>query len=164
MFQFPAFASLSRCQVFAWRVAPFGDPGVMRLFAPNPGFSQLVTSFFASQSLGIHRLPFFYCLVSFNWKLKIESGKRFKRALRPFSIFNFPFSIKLVALTCSCFVQYVKDLFLIESGKRKVENEKNVFNFQFSIFNWKLWRISDSNRWPPACRAGALASWANPPS
>ena len=33
-------------------------------------------------------------------------------------------------------------------------------------FNLKLhprWRITDSNRWPPACKAGALASWANPP-
>ena len=28
----------------------------------------------------------------------------------------------------------------------------------------KLWRITDSNRWLPACKAGALASWANPPS
>jgi hypothetical protein len=28
----------------------------------------------------------------------------------------------------------------------------------------KEWRISESNRWPPACKAGALASWANPPS
>ena len=26
------------------------------------------------------------------------------------------------------------------------------------------WRITDSNRWPPACKAGALASWANPPN
>ena len=25
------------------------------------------------------------------------------------------------------------------------------------------WRITDSNRWPPACKARALASWANPP-
>ncbi len=30
--------------------------------------------------------------------------------------------------------------------------------------NWNLWRITDSNRWPPACKAGALASWANPPN
>ena len=28
-----------------------------RLFAPPPGFSQLITSFVASESLGIHRLP-----------------------------------------------------------------------------------------------------------
>ena len=26
-----------------------------------------------------------------------------------------------------------------------------------------LWRITDSNRWPSACKADALASWANPP-
>ena len=26
-----------------------------------------------------------------------------------------------------------------------------------------LWRISESNRWPLACKASALASWANPP-
>ena len=45
-------------------VAPFGYPGVLRLFAPNPGFSQLITSFFASKSLGIHRLPFFAYLVA----------------------------------------------------------------------------------------------------
>ena len=28
---------------------------------------------------------------------------------------------------------------------------------------WGMWRITDSNRWPSACKADALASWANPP-
>ena len=43
------------------------------------------------------------------------------------------------------------------------------FNF-YSVHNrrkmlrlYYVWRISESNRWPPACKAGALASWANPP-
>ena len=27
----------------------------------------------------------------------------------------------------------------------------------------RWWRIPDSNRWPSACKADALASWANPP-
>ena len=53
----------------------------------------------------------------------------------------------------------------------------SAFNFTFfwshhvkeRCFNYKTiikteWRITDSNRWPPACKAGALASWANPPS
>ena len=41
------------------------------------------------------------------------------------------------------------------------------------VCNWQIgkwtnrqiepWRITDSNRWPPACKAGALASWANSP-
>ena len=34
-------------------------------------------------------------------------------------------------------------------------------HFAYPILN--AWRITDSNRWPPACKAGALASWANPP-
>ena len=29
--------------------------------------------------------------------------------------------------------------------------------------NLKKWRISESNRWPSACKADALANWANPP-
>ena len=27
----------------------------------------------------------------------------------------------------------------------------------------RWWRITDSNRWPSACKADALARWANPP-
>ena len=43
---------------------------------------------------------------------------------------------------------------------------KNPFDFSLFVFHFSLtkWRITDSNRWPPACKAGALASWANPPS
>ena len=54
---------------------------------------------------------------------------------------------------------------------------KNGMNFGFRVVDFEfyrseitnpysaihLWRISDSNRWPPACKASALASWANPP-
>ena len=36
----------------------------------------------------------------------------------------------------------------------------SLLHFHYSL---KSWRITDSNRWPPACKAGALASWANPP-
>ena len=52
----------------------------------------------------------------------------------------------------------------------------SAFNFTFfwshhvkeRCFNYKTiikteWRITDSNRWPSACKADALASWANPP-
>ena len=37
-----------------------------------------------------------------------------------------------------------------------------------SYLIWKelifWWRISESNRWPSACKADALANWANPPN
>ena len=31
------------------------------------------------------------------------------------------------------------------------------------LYVQRWWRITDSNRWPSACKADALASWANPP-
>ena len=34
---------------------------------------------------------------------------------------------------------------------------------QLELSEYQLWRITDSNRWPSACKADALASWANPP-
>ena len=37
------------------------------LFAPKPGLSQLITSFIASESLGIHRSPFFAFLFALNY-------------------------------------------------------------------------------------------------
>ena len=59
MFQFPGLASCSAgCRSRLRRVAPFGHPRVERVFAPHRGFSQLVTSFFASESLGILHVPF----------------------------------------------------------------------------------------------------------
>ena len=51
----------------------------------------------------------------------------------------------------------------LEGENWNVKCEKIIFNSQFSILNFLTWRITDSNRWPPACKAGALASWANPP-
>ena len=58
MFQFPALASPSRgCQTFHLTGCPIRTSGGLRLFAPYPGFSQLITSFFAPESLGILHAP-----------------------------------------------------------------------------------------------------------
>ena len=64
--------------------------------------------------------------------------------------------------------------FLLFSYLNMSMNFKVVFSLQFIVFSLNrtlitfllitlLWRITESNRWPPACKAGALASWANPP-
>ena len=66
MFQFPGFAS-----IFRWMPGsrPAGCPirksAAVRVFAPHRGLSQLVTSFFASESLGILHAPFSPFLVTF---------------------------------------------------------------------------------------------------
>ena len=64
MFQFAGFASLHRDdRPSVCRVAPFGYPWITGRLAPPQGFSQLTTPFFASESLGIHHVPFLTSLL-----------------------------------------------------------------------------------------------------
>ena len=146
-----------------------------RIFAPTHGLSQLITSFIASVSQGIHLAPF----LTFSWYHLNHKTQSLKLKawwmMTPLIL-----SAVLVVLTFYSFLlcQYVKDLF--RRWKPKCEMWKNnsqfsIFNSQFpyvenfsdwlrlSVFSRYTWRITDSNRWPPACKAGALASWANPP-
>ena len=60
---------------------------------------------------------------------------------------------------CFYIRQYVKDRFCA----LPFCGEEDGFNSFHSLYPSTEWRITDSNRWPPACKAGALASWANPP-
>ena len=56
MFQFPPFASLNILGITILQIA--GLSRGQGLFAPNPGLSQLITSFIASVSQGIRHAPF----------------------------------------------------------------------------------------------------------
>lgn len=57
MFQFPRFASLSGYRGFSTVGCPIRTSRGHRFAAARPGFSQLGTSFFASESLTIHPSP-----------------------------------------------------------------------------------------------------------
>ena len=57
MFQFPAFACLTAWYVFNIPGCPIRKSADERLFAPTRSLSQLITSFIASESLGIHHTP-----------------------------------------------------------------------------------------------------------
>ena len=63
MFQFPAFAHHS-CGATVLQTARLSHSEIheSRLFAPPRDLSQLITSFIACKSLGIHRTPFLTCL------------------------------------------------------------------------------------------------------
>ena len=121
MFQFPALASILdgwySFRIPGCPIRRFTDQG---LFAPPRDFSQLITSFIASESQGIRHAPLLTFLITSHW-LAVWDDIYFK--LSYFFI---------------CLLHHVIEL-----------------------LSW--WRITDSNRWPPACKAGALASWANPP-
>ena len=67
-------------------------------------------------------------------------------------------------LSTSCFFSVFQNFLANPTGSQILK----TFLLPLSTANWIIanclkWRISDSNRWPPACKAGALASWANPP-
>ena len=65
------------------------------------------------------------------------------------------------------YFQLLTLLFLCTTCQRSCDLRLEDLQFTSEITNQKSrseWRITDSNRWPPACKAGALASWANPPS
>ena len=121
MFQFSGFAHLSMYYVFNIVGCPIRISTDQFVCANPRSFSQLITSFFASESLGIPHTPSFcllyFCIIVINHNN-----------------------------TCSFY-------FL------------NIFLSQYvnELVPFGLWRITESNRWPPACKAGALASWANPP-
>ena len=149
MFQFPTFAFLTEWLAFYQPGCPIRKSWDQRLFAPTPSLSQLITSFIASESQGIHRLPLLtFCIT--------DTGSFFiaKIENRVGLIY-----LQLALVTLFYVVHHVKDL----------------VNWKLKIINWKLiqliftnfaifwWRITDSNRWPSACKADALASWANPP-
>ena len=93
MFQFPAFASQTRWQVFNLPGCPIRRSRDQGLFASPPGFSQLITSFFASESQGIHRLP----LLTFPYLVHQRTGLIYLKLALLFKNFLF-------------IVQHVKDL------------------------------------------------------
>ena len=70
MFQFPRFAfNYIECQIFNLTGCPIRKSTGYKLFAPNRCLSQLITSFIASESQGIHHTPLFYLLFSIYFNL-----------------------------------------------------------------------------------------------
>ena len=150
MFQFPALAfHIVEWYLFKVPGCPIRKSADQRSFAPTRSLSQLITSFIASESQGIRHAP----LLTFSLTDNV------------WSIYTFSFNFT--------FLRYIMSKIVL-SG---INNELSAFNFTFfwshhvkeRCFNYKTiikteWRITDSNRWPSACKADALASWANPPS
>ena len=71
-----------------------------------------------------------------------------------------------IAHTFSCIEIFFSTVLSVTTCQRSF---CRVWNVECGVLNsnsfpqGQQWRITDSNRWPPACKAGALASWANPP-
>ena len=69
-----------------------------------------------------------------------------------------PFIAKIEAHVGLIYLQLA--LFFCYFTFLKLSNTSKIFFYPLRSLSW---RITDSNRWPSACKADALASWANPP-
>ena len=83
------------------------------------------------------------------------------------ALFSFLFSF---AFWYYSYILWVKSLYTLAFVSLHFWNSTLCLDFllfflasNMSMSSFLMWRITDSNRWPPACKAGALASWANPP-
>ena len=148
-----------------------------RLFAPPHDFSQLITSFIACKSLGIHRTPFLTCLhaphLCGRCLLKVVRFSKFNEFMSLKSLISFSLMLFVLLnfledyLYCLKFARFFVTLFncLIWDSEEScvVQYVKDrLQRFLYSVATIE-WRISGSNRWPLACHASALANWANPP-
>ena len=142
MFQFRRFPSARYgftygCMESVHAGFPIQTSADHRLFAPPRGFSQLITSFFALQSLGIPRMPLFVFIAR---NCVSITRDRYVSTLLFYQCFDNVFSL-LVAFLC-----LHKNLF---SRNRQYVNELVPSACSYtdkSISNglW-LWRIRDSN-------------------
>ncbi len=74
----------------AGRVSPFGNPRIKRLFAPPRGLSQLITSFIASESQGIHHTLLITFFVTYNL---LHNFFQHVKELHQLTAENEPFSV-----------------------------------------------------------------------
>ena len=140
MFQFTGFASrlAPGCPAFSRAGCPIRIPPGQRLCAPRRGFSQLVASFIASESQGILHAP---CLTS-------RALAACVRTLRP------PRARPGPAPPPGGRTRGRVLVFLASSTAPPKDPWPQ--GARPALPKIAPWRISDSNRWPPACKAGAL--------
>ena len=159
-----------------------------RLCASPPGLSQLTTSFIASQTQGIHHAPLvalknlkLYCYptTSTSDHQLLDDAKKLnvidkKDRLSSNNFFWFFQYVKELRSICryADYADYANDkeddkvTNLTDLIRHILISLKELFHSYFILrmsYLLFLWRISESNRWPSACKADALANWANPP-
>ena len=112
-----------------------------RIFAPEHSFSQLITSFFASESHGIHHaplfcFPYFFCLVIFALVPAVSEYIAIPdTAVSFFVCLSFALSD----------TGKVIPLYLFLSERERTYRYLWLFAFQY-VNDLFWWRITDSNR------------------
>ena len=171
----PAGLFYSAAAVICLRIPDYSirTSGGLWICASLPGFSQLITSFFAFQLQGIRHRPIFrLTILLFPLFLLLSASARcffsFIQALRTSTrtfrtkafLFLHQYTFPCLFSVCTDYRLYVycfmfPSLFIFQRSLQ----EKSFFNTTFLY----LWRIGGMNPWHSACKADALANWANSP-
>ena len=117
-----------------------------------------------STSIGIS-VNLFYLLsyIFFKWWAKMDSNHRphdyQSCALASWAIGPSSKSNSLIPFPSSAF-RLPKTSYRSFASPLKLKPASLGFQFVFDVVVW--WRLAGSNRWPPACKAGALPAELNP--
>ena len=140
---------------------------------PTPrSLSQASTSFFACNRQGIHHVHLVACLYNFDFSfenlvIKLSFCVAVSKAIfeitsftsdcnhYPPIIFGFFFQIIGFFLLLS---RLLKNFYYLRSLKDQIKS----FSFKNALIWLLWWRLTGSNRRPPACKAGALPAELNP--
>ena len=144
MFQFTGLAFLAEDPVFNRIGCPIRKSPDRRLFAPPRSLSQLITSFIASESQGIHRTllcTFLTICIVINQYLTnplyfLSWCQRTSVSAEALAKADIPLNTSTLA-----------------------EHRPPSLKFRRT-----KWRIRESNPWPLECKSSALANWANSPA
>ena len=149
MFQFPGLTLLAEWYTFSVPGCPIRKSSDISLVCSSP---KLIAAYHVLHRLSEPRHPP-YALKCFKRVITITRHLQLNKNLS----------------------QYVKELLLVskENMSSPARSNVNCWCYDYEspdhyvtssgLKELFLWRISESNRWPSACKADALANWANPP-
>ena len=167
MFHFPSFASRTSTRYLAYAkwVSPFRNLRITGYLPPPRSFSQAITSFIASDCQGIHRMRFFtwpYNPKQSGYTMKTTFAENLQ-LLTNFTLAWINTSESAIQSNFLLHTQIFK-----ERSNQKIRNQHSpssdgmliskLYDAEASLW----WSQAGSNRWPPACKAGALPAELSP--
>ena len=88
---------------------------------------------------------------------------QFQKFLKQNCIY-YPFNLKVFLYCCLLIIAFIITMFSFQGAKWI--SQETQWNISFEVLqsiSFKIWwRLAGSNRWPPACKAGALPAELNP--
>ena len=87
---------------------------------------------------------------------------QFQKFLKQNCIY-YPFNLKVFLYCCLLIIAFIITMFSFQGAVESLRDSMKHLTQGASVNPFKMWwRLAGSNRWPPACKAGALPAELNP--